>query len=140
MDTVNMLGVYVIAKQTHLVGTNPDVSVVVAGHTVDITVNTNTCQTQSVAYRGIPGVCTFVIFEQSTLPVEPDVIRLVGKSLQRLTSPQLLNSNLAGTPDGVLLVHHVAADDSSVIIDNQCTILTFADGTDGTLWHTSYVI
>ena len=40
----------------------------------------------------------------------------------------------------MLLVHDVAADNTTVIIDNQCTIATLADRGDNTLGHAMGII
>ena len=45
----------------------------------------------------------------------------------------MLLGDVVGLPDGVLLVHDVAADDASVLIDQYGAVATFADGADGTL-------
>ena len=40
----------------------------------------------------------------------------------------------------MLLVHHVAAHHPAVVIDDDGTVLTFADGTDDALRHTHRIV
>ena len=127
------MGVDVIAQQSHLIRSDPDVSIAVACHAIDITVDTHVCQSQLLTDGGVPDICTLVISEQGALTVEPDIIHLVGKGTQGFRTAQLLVGNLIGAPDSVLLVHHVAAEDSSVVVDDERTILTLADRADSTL-------
>ena len=121
------MGIYVIAQQTQLVTANPDVSFLVASHTVDVTINAHTCQSQLVTEGGVPCAGILIVFEEGSLTVEPDIIHLVGKHLQRLGLPDLLCGNVAGAPDGMLLMHHVTTYKASVIIDDDGTVLTLTD-------------
>ena len=140
LNRLYLMRVDVIAQQSHLVGADPDISTSVACHTIDVSVDAHTCQSQFFTDGGIPGVCTLVVAEEGTLSIEPDVIHLVGKGPECLRPAQFLVGDLVGSPNGMLLVHHVAADDTSVIIDDECTVLTLADGADDTLRYTLRVV
>ena len=90
--------------------------------------------------RGIPSAGIFVISEKGTLTVKPNVVHIIGKHFQRLGLPEFSCGNLIGAPDGLLLVHHVAAYKTSVVINDDGTVLTLTDGAYQTLRHAMCVV
>ena len=133
LSSLHLVGVDVHAYQSGAVGSHPDVAVAVATHAVHGVVHADARQTYPVAYARVPYLGVLVIDEERALTVEPDVVHLVGKGLQRVRPPQLALGNLVGTPHRVLLVHHVAAHHATVVIDDQRTVAALADRADGTL-------
>ena len=128
------------AQQACSVGTNPNVATAVASHTVDRMVHADTRQSQLIAHVGVPLVGVLVIHHQRALTVEPDIVHLVGKDTQRLTASQTILGNVIGLPYGMLLMHDVAAYQSSVFIHQECTVATLADRNDVSLRNTYGII
>ena len=115
------------AQQAQTVGTYPDVTAAVACHTVDAVVHADTSQSVLITNRGVPLVGVLVIHHERALSVQPDVIHLVGKGLQRFAASQSVIGDIVRLPYGMLLVHDVAAHQSSVLIHEYGTVATFAD-------------
>ena len=136
----HLVVVHVGANQSCAVGTYPDVAVAVACHAVHAVVHADAGQSQLVADVRVPYVGVLVVEHQRSLTVEPDVIHLVGKGLEGVRLAQSLTGYLVGLPNGVLLVHDVAAYQLSVVIDEHGTIATLADGADDTLGNAVGVV
>ena len=47
---------------------------------------------------------------------------------------------MVSCPYRVLLVHHVAANDATVVIHHECTVAALADRTDSALWYSVCVV
>ena len=140
LNGLRLMGVQVHPQQSELVGGNPDVATLVAHHAVDVTVHAKTRQSETFADAGVPGSGTLVIHAEGALSVEPDIILLVGKGLERLGTALFQLRQSVGDPDGVLLVHHVAAGQFTVVIHDDGTVATLADRGDHTLWHALLVV
>ena len=122
-------------QQSVAVSAYPNVTVFVACHAVDGVIYADARQAELVANGGVPFIGVLVIDEECALSVEPDVLVLIRVCLQRLGASQVALGHVVGLPDGVLLVHDVAAYNPSVIIDQDGTVRAFADGADGSLWN-----
>ena len=132
--------VHVHLDESGAVCSYPDITAAVAAHSVDGVVNADARQAELVADGGVPGVGAFLIDEEGALPVEPDVVHLVGKGFQRTALTQLLYGDAVGDPHGVLLVHDIAASNTPVVVDNQRTVATFADGADVALRYAVSIV
>ena len=135
-----LVSVHVVAQKPELVGSNPYVTAAVTGHSIDVTVNSNACHSEAFTYRSVPGVCAFVIFEESSLTIEPDVIHLISESLKRLAFTQFPIVYLVCPPNGVLLMHNITTYHSAIIIDDYCSVFTFANRTNKTLRYSVCII
>ena len=136
----HLAGVDIHPDETGAVSTYPDVTIAVAAHAVDGVVDADTRQTQFVADVRVPLIGTLVVDKQGSLTVQPDVVHLVGKGFQRVGVTQVAVGYLVGLPDGVLLVHDVAAGDASVFVDDECSVTTLADRADVTLRYTAGIV
>ena len=139
-DGFHLQRVDVGTYESHTVGTYPDVALAVAGNAVDAVVGIAARHAELVADGGVPGVGALVIEHECALSVEPDVVLLVGKGIERGRLAQVLLGNEVGLPDGMLLVHDVATDDAAVLIDDEGTVAALADGGDDALRHAVVVV
>ena len=96
----HLVGVDIHLQQSRAVGGNPDVAFPVARHAVDAAVDAVAGESYGVADGGVPFVGFLVIHHQRALSVEPDVIYLVGKGLERLALSESFGGNLVGGPYG----------------------------------------
>ena len=103
-------------------------------------IHTDRGETQLIANRSVPGIGVLVVKHQGSLSVKPDIIHLVGEHFQRIRIAKPLTCYLVVHPHRVLLVHDVAADYHSVFINENSTVATLANRTDGALWNTMGIV
>ena len=132
--------VHVHAHQSHAVCSYPDVAVAVATHAVYGIVNAYARQFQLVSYAGVPLSYCLVVHEQRALAVQPDVVHLVGKCLQRTSVAQSALGYVRSHPHGVLLVHHVAAGYAAVLVDYQRAVAALRNAAHRALRHADGVV
>ena len=94
------MSVDIHAQQSHAVGGNPYITISVAIHAIHTAVGLCSRETKLIAHGSVPMVCLLVIHHQRALSVEPDVIYLVGKGLERLALSESFGGNLVGGPYG----------------------------------------
>ena len=138
--TLHRMRVNIHFQQSELVAANPDVARAVAGHTVDVPVYTVARQPERRTDIRVPRGGTLIIHIQCSLSVEPDVVHLVGEGTQRFRTTILqLWQSLCG-PDCMLLVHHIATYEFSVIIHDDGSVSALTDRTDHTLRNSLCVV
>ena len=140
LDALSFIVVDVGANQSAAVSTYPDVAAAVSCHAVDAMVNRNAAQPQMVANAGIPGIGILVVDHQRSLAVEPNVVHLVCKDLERLALTQVLLGYQIGLPYGLLLAHNVTAYQLSVFVDENGSVAALADRADVSLWNAMCVV
>ena len=123
----HLVGVDTESHQSRAVSANPDVALAVACHAIDAAVGTDARHSQLVANGRVPRVGGLEINHQRALTIEPDIVFLVGKGLERLAVSQLVFGNIVGLPHGVLLVHDITTHDTSVGVYCQHAVLTLAE-------------
>ena len=62
------------------------------------------------------------------MPIEPDIVGLVGKCTERRRVAKSLVGYLLILPYDTLLVHNVTTGKRSVLVDNEGSVATLADG------------
>ena len=127
MYIFHLVVVDVGANQSTTVCTYPDVTLTVASNAVDTMVGVNTRHLQLVANGGIPSIGALIIKHKGSLTIEPDVILQVGIGIQCVRLAKMLLGDIIVLPYTMLLMHDITTNDTSIIVDNQCTIATFAD-------------
>ena len=111
-----------------MIGGYPDVSVAVAGHSVDAPVKTVAVILNLCAKSAVPGVRLLDVSEQCALSVKPQIVHLVGKDLQRSRFDEVLLAQGIIAPHHFRLVHDVATHNGSIAVHDDGSVSTFSDG------------
>ena len=139
LHSLHLVGIDIATHQSGTVSGYPKVTTAVACHAVDTTVSIQARHTQLVADGRVPCVGLLVVKHQRALSIEPDIIHLVGESLQRLTVTQLMLRDKVSLPDNVLLVRDITTHDAAVSVHQQRSVATLAQRAYLTRRHTACI-